>query len=55
LNGSRPPSPPNRTSVTEADLARNIDRDLISYRSLVRITSLPAREEDGKAALAAEA
>ncbi len=25
-----------RNSVSEADLARNIDRELISYRSLVR-------------------
>jgi hypothetical protein len=48
LNGSRPASPPNRTSVTEADLARNIDRDLISYRSLVRITSLPARKRTAR-------
>jgi methyl-accepting chemotaxis protein len=44
-----------RQSVTEADLARNIDRELISYRSLARYFVLTAREEDGKAAFAAEA
>src|SRR5882757_9425662 len=44
-----------RTSVSEADLARNIDRELISYRSLARYFVLTAKEEDGKAALAAEA
>ena len=44
-----------RQSVMEADLARNIDRELISYRSLARYFVLTAKEEDGKAALAAEA
>jgi hypothetical protein len=44
-----------RQSVTEADLARNIDRELISYRALARYFVVTAREEDGKAALAAEA
>jgi methyl-accepting chemotaxis protein len=44
-----------RQSVAEADLARNIDRELISYRSLARYYVVTAREEDGKAALAAEA
>jgi methyl-accepting chemotaxis protein len=44
-----------RKSVTEADLARNIDRDLISYRSLARYYVVTGKEEDGKAALAAEA
>ena len=43
-----------RSSVTEADLARNIDRELISYRSLARYFVLTARDEDAKAALAAE-
>ena len=43
-----------RSSVTEADLARNIDRELISYRSLARYFVLTAKEEDAKAALAAE-
>jgi methyl-accepting chemotaxis protein len=44
-----------RQSVGEADLARNIDRELISYRSLARYYVVTAKEEDGKAALAAEA
>jgi methyl-accepting chemotaxis protein len=44
-----------RRSVREADLARNIDRELISYRSLARYFVATGREEDGKAALAAEA
>jgi methyl-accepting chemotaxis protein len=44
-----------RQSVAEADLARNIDRELISYRSLARYFVVTAKEEDGKAALAAEA
>jgi methyl-accepting chemotaxis protein len=43
-----------RRSVLEADLARNIDRELISYRSLARYFVATAKEEDGKAALAAE-
>jgi methyl-accepting chemotaxis protein len=44
-----------RNSVAEADLARNIDRELISYQSLVRYYVVTAREDDAKAALAAEA
>ena len=44
-----------RNSVTEADLARNIDRELISYRALARYYVVTGKEEDGKAALAAEA
>jgi len=44
-----------RKSVMEADLARNIDRELISYRSLARYYVVTGKEEDGKAALAAEA
>jgi methyl-accepting chemotaxis protein len=44
-----------RRSVSEADLARNIDRELISYRSLARYFVATGKEEDGKAALAAEA
>ena len=44
-----------RHSVSEADLARNIDRELISYRSLARYFVVTGKEEDGKAALAAEA
>jgi methyl-accepting chemotaxis protein len=44
-----------RQSVQEADLARNIDRELISYRSLARYFVVTAKEEDGNAALEAEA
>lgn len=44
-----------RNSVTEADLARDIDRELISYRSLARYFVVTGKEDDGKAALAAEA
>ncbi len=44
-----------RNSVSEADLARNIDRELISYRSLARYFVVTGKEDDGKAALAAEA
>jgi methyl-accepting chemotaxis protein len=44
-----------RASVGEADLARNIDRELISYRSLARYFVVTGKEEDGKAALAGEA
>ena len=43
-----------RRSVREADLARNIDRELISYRSLARYFVATGKEEDSKAALAAE-
>jgi methyl-accepting chemotaxis protein len=44
-----------RKSVTEADLARNIDRELIPYRVLVRYYVATGKEEDSKAAQAAEA
>jgi methyl-accepting chemotaxis protein len=44
-----------RNSVTEADLARNIDRELISYQSLARYYVVTGKEDDAKAALAAEA
>jgi len=44
-----------RSSVFEADLARNIDRELISYRSLVKYYVVTGKEEDAKAALEAEA
>src|ERR1700737_4013643 len=44
-----------RNSVSEADLARNIDRELISYRALVRYYVVTAKEDDATAALAAEA
>src|SRR5262249_38006957 len=44
-----------RKSVTEADLARDIDRELISYRALVRYYVATGKEDDSKAAIAAEA
>ena len=44
-----------RTSVSEADLARNIDRELIAYRELVRYYVVTAKDDDAKAAQAAEA
>jgi methyl-accepting chemotaxis protein len=43
-----------RNSVSEADLARNIDRELISYRALARYYVVTGKEDDAKAALAAE-
>jgi len=44
-----------RNSVSEADLARNIDRELTSYRALARYFVVTGKEDDGKAALVAEA
>jgi methyl-accepting chemotaxis protein len=44
-----------RNSVAEADLARNIDRELISYRLLVKYYVVTAKEDDAKAAQVAEA
>src|SRR5215467_5306259 len=44
-----------RNSVAEADLARSIDRELISYRSAVRYYVVTGKEDDAKAAAAAEA
>ena len=44
-----------RNSVTEADLARNIDRELISYRGLARYYVITGKEDDAKAASQAEA
>jgi methyl-accepting chemotaxis protein len=44
-----------RNSVVEADLARNIDRELISYRGLARYYVATGKEDDAKAALATEA
>jgi len=44
-----------RTSVSEADLARNIDRELIAYRGLARYYVITAKDDDAKAAQAAEA
>jgi methyl-accepting chemotaxis protein/CHASE3 domain sensor protein len=43
-----------RNSVSEADLARDIDRELISYRALARYYVVTGKEDDAKAALAAE-
>jgi methyl-accepting chemotaxis protein/CHASE3 domain sensor protein len=44
-----------RTSVSESDLARNVDRELTSYQALTRYYVLTGKEDDAKAALAAEA
>jgi methyl-accepting chemotaxis protein len=44
-----------RKSVSEADMARNIDRELIAYHGLARYYVVTAKEEDGRAALAAQA
>jgi methyl-accepting chemotaxis protein len=44
-----------RSSVSEADLARNIDRELISYRGLAQYYVVTGKDDDAKAALAAEA
>jgi len=44
-----------RNSVSEADLARNIDRELISYRASVKYYVVTGKEDDAKAAQAAEA
>ena len=43
-----------RNSVSEADLARNIDRELISYRALAQFYVVTGKEDDAKAALSAE-
>ncbi|KMJ96235.1 HAMP domain-containing protein [Bradyrhizobium japonicum] len=43
-----------RSSVTEADLARNIDRELLAYRSAVKYFVVTGKEDDAKAALDAE-
>jgi methyl-accepting chemotaxis protein len=43
-----------RKSVAEADLSRNIDRELISYRGLARYYMVTGKEDDAKAALSAE-
>jgi methyl-accepting chemotaxis protein len=44
-----------RNSVSEADLARNIDRELISYRSLARYYVATGKDEDAEVALKAQA
>src|SRR3569833_2066647 len=43
-----------RASVSEADLARNIDRELLAYRSAVRYFVVTGKEDDSKTALEAE-
>ena len=43
-----------QASVAEADLARNIDRELISFRELVRYYVLTGKDEDAEAAQAAK-
>ena len=44
-----------RTSVSESDLARNVDRELTAYQGLARYYVATGKEDDAKAALAAEA
>jgi methyl-accepting chemotaxis protein len=44
-----------RGSVAEADLARNIDRELIAYRAAARYYIVTGKEDDAKAAQEAEA
>jgi methyl-accepting chemotaxis protein len=44
-----------RSSVSEADLARNVDRELLAYRSAARYFVVTAKEDDAKVALEAEA
>ncbi|MGH6776926.1 MAG: methyl-accepting chemotaxis protein [Bradyrhizobium sp.] len=44
-----------RDSVSEADFARGIDRELVSYHSLVRIYVVTGNEDDAKAAQTAGA
>ncbi len=44
-----------RNSVSESDFAKNIDRELISYRALARYYVVTGKEDDAKAALTAEA
>ena len=42
-------------SVSEADLARNIDRELLAYRSAVKYFVVTGKEDDAKAAQDAQA
>ncbi|WOH74013.1 HAMP domain-containing methyl-accepting chemotaxis protein [Bradyrhizobium sp. NDS-1] len=44
-----------RSSVSEADRARDIDRELLGYRSAARYFVVTGKEDDAKAALDAEA
>ena len=43
-----------RNSVAEADLARNIDRELIAYRASARYYIVTGKEDDAKTALVAQ-
>jgi len=43
-----------RNSVAEADLARNIDRELIAYRAAARYYIVTGKEDDAKTALVAQ-
>jgi methyl-accepting chemotaxis protein len=43
-----------RNSVVESDFSQDIDRELVSYRALARYYLVTGKEEDAKAALAAE-
>jgi CHASE3 domain sensor protein len=44
-----------RASVSEADFARNIDRELLAYRSGARYFVVTGKEDDAKTALEAQA
>src|ERR1700749_1325426 len=44
-----------RASVSESDLAQNIDRELLSYRASARYYIATGKEDDAKEALASEA
>jgi len=44
-----------RNSVSEADLARDIDRELVSYRALARTFVATGKGDDSAVALVAEA
>ncbi|MGY8666053.1 HAMP domain-containing methyl-accepting chemotaxis protein [Bradyrhizobium sp. UFLA05-109] len=44
-----------RASVSDADLARNIDRELLAYSAAVRYFVVTGKEDDAKTALDAEA
>ena len=44
-----------RTSVSEADMARTIDRELVSYQALARYYAVTGNADDETAAAAAEA
>jgi methyl-accepting chemotaxis protein/CHASE3 domain sensor protein len=44
-----------RASVSEADLARTIDRELLAYRSAVRYFVVTGKDDDAKTALDAQA